>query len=135
MPKTTKDKIEAVLSAMAQAWNAGDATAYASQFTSDATYVSYQGHLLKGREAIKDVHQFLFDGPLKNTRLESTGDSDTSITLLRDDVALVVSGGGARLPDQKELDDRDSVQTMVLTCDDGHWLAAAFQNTRKQADR
>src|SRR5690606_41649472 len=106
-----------------------------SLFTSDATYVSYQVHLLKGREAIEDVHQFLFGCPLTNTRLASTGDSDTSITLLRDDVALVVSGGGARLADQKELGDRDSVQTVVLTCDDGHWLAAAFQNTRKQADR
>lgn len=129
------EQIEAVLSAMAQAWKAGDATAYASQFTPAATYVSYQGDLLQGREAIQDVHQFLFDGPLKGTRLESTSDSDTSITLLREDVALVVSGGGARLPDQRDLGERDSVQTMVLTREDGRWLAAAFQNTRKQTHR
>jgi len=135
MSQTASEQVHAVLTSMARAWNAGDATAYAAQFTPNATYVSFQGHVMQGRRAIRDVHRFLFDGPLKGTRLETSANADTSITFLRDDVALVVSGGGARLPEQDELGDRDSVQTMTLVRDNGTWLAAAFQNTRKQVDQ
>lgn len=135
MSETTNEKIMATLSAMTEAWNAGDGTAYAAQFTPAATYVSFQGDLLRGRDAIRDVHQFLFDGPLKGTRLERMDEEHTSITLLRDDVALVVSGGGARMPDQDGLEGRESIQTFILTCEDERWLAAAFQNTRKQGQR
>ncbi len=135
MSENAIEEVQTVLSAMAQAWNAGDAAAYASLFAPEATYVSYQGHLLRGRQAVEDVHRFLFDGPLRGTRLESGGDGDSSITFLRDDVALVVGTGGARLPDRTELGERDSVQTMVLVRENGRWLAAAFQNTRQQADR
>lgn len=129
--------LQGVLANLARAWNAGDGRAYAGLFTTTASYVSYDGHVLVGRQAIEEVHQFLFDGPLQGSQVISEGGDggtiDTS-ALLGENIAVVVSTGGIRLAGQSELGDRDSVQTLVLTCEDDRWLVAAFQNTRKQAD-
>lgn len=128
--------LQNVLAGLAHAWNAGDAHAYSEQFTSNASYVAYDGRLLQGRKAIEEVHQFLFAGPLQGSRMVSEGgDGGTidSTPLLGPDIAVVVSTGGIRLAGQSELGIRDSVQTLVLTREDDRWLVAAFQNTRKQA--
>ncbi len=60
--------IDTVLAELATAWDAGDAAAYAGLFTPDATYVVFDGTVLHGAEAIEDVHRWLFDGPLRNSR-------------------------------------------------------------------
>jgi uncharacterized protein (TIGR02246 family) len=39
------------LARIAAAWNAGDAGAYGAEFTADATYVVFNGELLRGRQA------------------------------------------------------------------------------------
>ena len=134
MSLPTQDAAQAVLAELARAWDIGDAAAYGRQFTEGATYVSFDGHLLSGRQAIEDVHRFLFDGPLRGSRMVSDrGESSTiqSTSLLGEDVAVVVSTGGIQLAGQTELGDRDSVQTVVLTRAGERWLVAAFQNTRK----
>lgn len=128
--------LQGVLADLAKAWNAGEARAYANLFTTTASYVSFDGHLLQGRQAIAKVHQFLFDGPLQGSQMVSDGgDGGTidSTPLLGDDIAVVVSTGGIRLAGQSEVGDRGSVQTLVLTRENDCWLVAAFQNTRKQA--
>lgn len=137
MSLSTQDAVRAVLANLAHAWNTGDAAAYGRQFTEDATYVSFDGHLLNGRQAIEDVHRFLFDGPLRGSRMVSeSGEGSTiqSTSLFGEDVAVAVSTGGIQLAGQTELGDRESVQTLVLTRSGERWLVAAFQNTRKSDD-
>ena len=137
MSVSTHDAPHAVLAALARAWDAGDAPAYAGQFTEGATYVTFDGRLLDGRQAIEDLHRFLFNGPLRDSRMVSEDGGSTTIrstSQLGEDVAVVVSTGGIQLAGQSELGDRDSVQTLVLTRSGEQWLVAAFQNTRKPGE-
>lgn len=119
------------LDRLADAWNAGDADAYGAEFCEDATYIVFNGDLLRGRGAIADVHRFLFDGPLRGSRMVGAQQEETALRFLRPDLAHLVTTG-AVLPDgQVEVTaDRRSVVSYVLVDEDGVWKVAAFQNTR-----
>ena len=122
--------ITATLSRIADAWNAGDGTAYGAEFTDDATYVTFAGDVLRGRRAIGETHQFLFDGPLRGSRMGEPG-AAAEIRMLTDDVAHVLIDGGVRLDGQAELPtDRASTVSFVLRRAGDRWEIAAFQNTR-----
>jgi len=128
---TENDPVTAVLTRLAAAWNAGDGTAYGAEFTEDATYVTFAGEVLRGRTAIAEVHQFLFDGPLRGSRMSGTGAGE--VRMVTDDVAyvLVDGAGGVRLAGQEELpDERVSTVSFLLRRDGDGWAVVAFQNTR-----
>lgn len=125
--------VTATLGRLAQAWNAGDATAYAAEFTPDATYVAFTGDVMQGRAAIEQVHRWLFDGPLRGSRMDWRPDRE-QVRMVHPGVAVVVTTGGVRPAGAAELtDDRVSVQTSVLVAGDAGWRVAAFQNTRRDA--
>jgi uncharacterized protein (TIGR02246 family) len=131
----SEPRVRETLDRVAAAWNAGDATAYGEEFTPDATYVVFNGTVLRGRQSIVDTHRWLFDGPLKGSQLgsPSTGDDGTSIRFLRPDVAHVITVGAVRPAGAAAVTaDRDSVPSYVLVEDDGRWRIAAFHNTRRQ---
>jgi uncharacterized protein (TIGR02246 family) len=133
---TENDQITAVLTRLAAAWNAGDGTAYGAEFTEDATYVTFAGEVLRGRAAIAEVHQFLFDGPLGGSRMSGPGAGE--VRTITDDVAhvLVDGAGGVRLEGQEELpEDRVGTVSFLLRRDRGGWAVAAFQNTRRSGGR
>jgi uncharacterized protein (TIGR02246 family) len=119
------------LTRLADAWNTGDADAYGFEFTEDATYVVFNGELLRGRTAITDVHRFLFEGPLRGSRMVAPEEGATTLRFLRPDLAHLVTEG-AVLPDgQADITaDRRSIVSYVLVDQDGIWKIAAFQNTR-----
>lgn len=130
--------IHDVLTRLANAWNAGDAIAFGAEFTADATYVTFDGHVLAGRDAIVDVHRWLFDGPLKGSRLgaPSTGDDGPAVRFLRPDVAHVLTVGAVRPADAEVVaSDRDSVPSYVLVDEGDAWRVTAFHNTRRAAPR
>jgi len=123
------------LARLAAAWNAGDVSGYAVQFTEDATYVAFNGEVMRGRAAIEDTHRFLFEGPLRYSRLTTGNDNVPAdeARFVRPGVALVLSGGGVQPAGEPELDpDRESVAYLVLVGDGGAWQIAAFHNTRRQ---
>src|SRR5690349_12788836 len=94
----------AVLAALARLTDDG--------FTADATYVTFDGHVLVGRDAIVDVHRWLFDGPLKGSTMtaSSSGDDAPAVRFLRPDVAHALTAGAVRPGDRAETTpDRDSV--------------------------
>jgi uncharacterized protein (TIGR02246 family) len=120
-------EINELLRGMTDAWNRGDAAAYAEAFTQDADYISWMGTRDTGRAAIEATHRFLFAGPLKGVKM--TGGDDASsldIRYLSPDVALVIADGGK--PEHAPV---ASVVTLTAVRTDGHWLFASFQNTRK----
>lgn len=93
--------ITATLNRIAEAWNAGDGSAYGAEFTDDATYVTFAGDVLRGRTAIAETHLFL------------------------------LVDGGVRLDGQEHLSgDRASTVSFVLRRAGERWEIAAFQNTR-----
>jgi uncharacterized protein (TIGR02246 family) len=116
---------------MADAWNSGDATAYANLFTEDADYVTFFGTNLPGRKAIEETHRFLFEGMLKGSKLIK-GDVQPKVRFLRPDIAVVVTGGGGSSLDGGNAitAGRESIQTYLLVKDDEGWQIASFQNTR-----
>jgi uncharacterized protein (TIGR02246 family) len=126
--------VRALMGRLADAWNDGDAHAFAQVFTEDADYITFFGLHTQGRTAIEEVHRPLFAGPLKGSRLTggSTGDDGVQIRFLRPDVALVVATGGSTLQGAAAPDpSRDSILTFVAVRDHGEWSFASFQNTRR----
>ena len=126
--------IQAVFDRLTAAWNGGDGAAYGALFTPDADYIDVTGTRTQGGDAIGRVHQFLFDGPFKGSRLGGTGNIAEAVQFLAPDVALVIGGGASRLAGQAEAPiDRQSINTTVLVKRDGAWRIRAFQNNRVQA--
>ena len=79
------------------AWNAGDATAYAAGFTQDATYVVFDGTILRGRREIEDSHRWLFDGPLSGSTVDfAAGGTGPEIRYVSPGVAHVHAVGEPR---------------------------------------
>src|SRR4051794_37830113 len=124
--------------ALQDTWNRGDAAGYASLFTDDADFVAWTGQYGQGRRAIEAGHRPLFDGPLAGSRMVLLGDDTESarpesLRFIRPDVAIMVTSGAVTLADQSATGpDHQSVQTFVLTKNDGRWRVAAFHNTRRQ---
>lgn len=128
-------EIRALLDALVEAWNAGDATAYARLFTEDADYVTFFGLHMTGRRAIEESHHALFTGPLKGSHIgfapASGQDGGARIRALGPGVALVVAKGGSALPGRQAPDPgRDSVITLTVVETAEGRRFASFQNTR-----
>jgi uncharacterized protein (TIGR02246 family) len=130
--------VEAALDRLSAAWNAGDAAAYAAGFTPDATYVVFDGTVLRGRGEIEDGHRWLFDGPLRGSTMGfASGDDGPQVRAVAPGVAHVLAAGGGVRPAGADTvpDDRRSVVSLVLVEDAGTWWIAAFQNTRDAGAR
>lgn len=107
------------------AWDAGDADAYAAQFTDDANYVIFAGLVSRGRSEIRADHVPVFEKWQRGSRMSM---KVLDARLLGDDVAVVLTEGGVgkrpRIP-------HDKVQTFVFVRQDDRWLCTAFQNTKR----
>ncbi|MEC3977237.1 SgcJ/EcaC family oxidoreductase [Amycolatopsis sp. H20-H5] len=130
MTTASTSEVLAVLAALPEAWNAGDAAAYGRLFTEDADYITFFGMNMPGRQAIEDGHRALFEGPLSGMKLVEAG-SPPRVRFLREDVAVVVAGGGSALDGRGVPGPgRESMLTYVLVRESGGWLIASFHNTR-----
>ncbi|MGH3566079.1 MAG: SgcJ/EcaC family oxidoreductase [Pseudonocardia sp.] len=122
------------LARLSDAWNAGDATAYGAEFTRDASYVAFNGQVMLGRTVIEDTHRWLFDGPLRGSRMTTTSDDalPAAVRFLRPDVAHVLTIGAVLPAGQSTVTaDRESVVSFVVTDEGDTWRVAAFHNTRR----
>ena len=113
------------LERMRQAWNAGNADAYAAEFAEDATYVIFTGALTVGRAAIRDDHVPLFTTWQKGSRLSMRV---LDVNRLRDDAVVVVTDGGIGKGTTVR---HNKMQTYVFVRQPDRWVCAAFQNTRR----
>lgn len=81
-----KTRLERLLLNLEQAWNRGDAEAYAAFFTEDAIYVSRGGAVWERREEIRRQLTLAFSGPLRYTILHFRA---WRIRFLTDKIAIV----------------------------------------------
>ncbi|WP_330233412.1 SgcJ/EcaC family oxidoreductase [Nocardia sp. NBC_00508] len=125
--RTDEDAIRQLLTQQAEAWNHGDAEAFAEVFTEDADYVTWVGSHFKGRAAIATSHMSLFEKYLKGTRLDG---EITQLRFLTPDVAVIHSKGAVLKGKQRRTRRNTKMQTTVAVRQDGRWLLAAFQNTK-----
>jgi uncharacterized protein (TIGR02246 family) len=127
---TDRAAIAAVLAELVNCWNRADGTGYGQLFTADADYIDVTGTHTQGGEAIGRLHQFLFDGPLKGSRLDGYQNAP-EVAFLAPDVALIISGGNSRLAAQAAAPpERASINTTILVRQDDTWRIRAFQNNR-----
>ncbi|MDR6549534.1 SgcJ/EcaC family oxidoreductase [Paenibacillus qinlingensis] len=124
-------EILAVFTALSKAWNDHDGQAFGACFTEDADYVTFNGQHLKGRQAISDVHQVLFDGILRGSSMVEGG--SLNIRFVTSDMAIAHAVGAIKLRWQKKAPkNRDSINTNVVIKEKGQWKIAAFHNCRIQ---
>jgi uncharacterized protein (TIGR02246 family) len=120
--------VRALYQPLMDGWNQGSGDAFAAVFTEGGDLVGFDGTHLKGRQEIAPFHQQLFDKWLKGSRLVG---QVKDVRLLHPDVALMHAVGGTVLRGKSEpVPERDSIQTLVATRQDGEWCLVAFLNTR-----
>ena len=120
--------VRALYQQLMDGWNQGSGEAFAAVFTEDGDLVAFDGTHFKGRQEIAPFHQQLFDKWLKGSRLVG---EVKDVRFLSPDVALMHAVGGTVMRGKSEpVPERDSIQTLVATRQEGEWRLAAFQNTR-----
>jgi uncharacterized protein (TIGR02246 family) len=120
--------VRALYQQLMDGWTQGSGDAFAAVFTEDGDLIGFDGTHFKGRQEIAPFHQRLFDKWLKGSRLVG---QVKDVRFLSPDVALMHAVGGTVLRGKSEpVPERDSIQTLVATRQDGEWRLAAFQNTR-----
>lgn len=117
--------VDDALGRIRAAWDAGDADAYAAEFTDDASYVIFAGIASLGRDAIRAAHVPVFQKWQRGTRMAMRV---IDVRFTGRDTAVVVTEGGIGKGARVAL---DKVQTFVLVREGELWRCAAFQNTRK----
>lgn len=117
--------IQQALDRISAAWGAGDADAYAAQFTDDANYVIFAGLISRGRDEIRADHVPVFEKWQRGTRMSM---KVLDVRLLGDDAAVVLTEGGIG---KRPPIAHDKVQTFVFVREGERWLCAAFQNTKR----
>ena len=108
-------------------WNTKSGALFAKPFAEDADYVVINGMYLKGRAAIEQAHQQIFDTIFKNTTVSL---SVKQIRFLRPDVAVVHVAGHKDAPENERELVSDALLTLVMTKEKQGWKIAAFQNTQ-----
>jgi uncharacterized protein (TIGR02246 family) len=122
--------IRVVVQSVADAWTAGDGKKFGEPFAEHADYIVVNGLLLKGREAIAQSHQRIFDTIFKNTKLKL---EIRQIRFVRSDVAVVHTGGNIVSKNEAFPAAHAAFPTFVLSKDRGKWQIIAFQNTANAA--
>jgi uncharacterized protein (TIGR02246 family) len=120
--------IKDVIATMIDAWNRGDAAAFAAPFAADADFIAFEGTHLKGREEIREFHQPLFDTALHGTRLEG---GVKFVRFINPRLAVMHAWGTTTLAGQTNASpSRDSMQLFVMTRHNGGWQCDAMLNAR-----
>ncbi|HWS90418.1 MAG TPA: SgcJ/EcaC family oxidoreductase [Pyrinomonadaceae bacterium] len=117
---------------MEAGWNAKSGAQFARPFADDADYVVINGTYIKGREAIAQAHQGIFDTIYRESTLSL---SVKQVRMLRPDVAVVHANATNKVPNGAETRTMEAIITLVMTKEAGAWKIAAFQNTQVAARR
>lgn len=129
----SKEEIEAIellFIQTAKAWNEGNSRRYASFFSEDCDYVTFDGRHVRGNAGNEAFHDKLFTGFLKGSKLVGR---IKAIRFINPDVAIVHQTGGVQLRFQKQFPKtRLSINTNVLVREQGIWKISAFHNCRIQ---
>jgi uncharacterized protein (TIGR02246 family) len=128
MPETVRREIEALLAGLADSWARGDAKAYGELFSEDAQYVEAPGRRVRGRAAIAQSHQHIFDTFFRHTRI--SGRTPAVIRQVVPEVVLIESSGAVLFAgeDEKRVPP-NGIMTMVAKRGEQGWRIVSFQNT------
>ena len=131
------EAIDQILGELAEAWNAGDARAYAARFCPDVTFTNSDGTVDLGRDEVVRHAEEAFQGVLAGTKLSL---AVRKLRLVRPDVAVAdldlrISGVPAP-PSAAGNGPGGDVRTslmLVLVAENDHWLITAQHNVLQSA--
>lgn len=115
-----------IINRMQEGWNSGSGKVFAEPFADDADYVVVDGRRIKGRNAIEAGHQHIFDTKYKGSHLSP---SVQSVRFLSDTVAIAHIEWHLKLGEGAAPHATRSMNSIVLTKQDGKWVIDAFHNT------
>ncbi len=115
---------------MEAGWNAKSGAQFARPFAADADYVVINGAYIKGREAIEQSHQRIFDTIYRESTISL---SVKQVRMLRPDVAVVHVAGSNKYARDGETHTTEAIITLLMTKESGAWKIAAFQNTEMKS--
>jgi uncharacterized protein (TIGR02246 family) len=123
MPDQNDERpVQALLSEIEKAWNAGDLKAYAALYSNDAGYITRAGILLTGRSEIEQQHARALAGSLSGTRLQLTCRRTRflapGVAVVHVDVELIQPAGTTQ-----------AITTFVLAQEDEGWRIRAAHTT------
>jgi uncharacterized protein (TIGR02246 family) len=114
---------------MIVAWNIGSGADFARSFSEQADFIAFEGTHLKGRAAIQEFHQKLFDTELRGTRLEG---GVSFVRFLGPALAVMHSWVTTTLAGQTNASSsRDSMQLFVAVKVGEQWHFEAMLNARR----
>jgi uncharacterized protein (TIGR02246 family) len=132
MSENADRQVREVLEQVYAAWDAADADAFVESYAESAT-ATLPGLYLSGRQAIHGTMATLFAGDLKGSRAVY---EVREIRFVTGDVAIVASKGAVVFAGQAEPDAASrTLDTWVLSRQDGTWRAEAFHNCPEQVNR
>jgi uncharacterized protein (TIGR02246 family) len=118
--------IKGILESHYQAWDAGDADAFVTDYAEDATVIM-PGIYRRSRE---EVRRSMADGFASFLKDSMAIDKLESIRFLGENAAVAVSETGVRFPGETEIPaERMVYATWVLEKRDGTWRLAAYHNS------
>lgn len=124
----TKDEaaIRANVEQMMKGWNMKSGAEFAKPFAEDSDYVVINGLHIKGRAAVAQGHQQIFDTIYKDSNVTLVVEQ---IRFLRLDVAVVHVQTTLKVKQADSTVEASGRITMVMTKANDKWEIDAFQNT------
>ncbi len=123
-----------IVAAMADAWNAHDAHAFAAIFAWNSDFTNVFGMSAHGREEIERFHRPLFETMFKESRLAAIR---TQARQIRPDVAAVDlhwEMSGARDPSGNQWPSRRGLMNLLITREQEGWAIMVMHNMELPSD-
>jgi uncharacterized protein (TIGR02246 family) len=126
MSEDVQEASRSIVSQLEQAWNNADGEAFGVPFTDDARFVDIRGEYHRGKNAIAEGHQAIFDSIYKGSMLSY---ELFDLNPLSDTTAVANVRAVLRVPAGPLAGEQRSVSTLFLVLNDETWRVASFHNT------
>ena len=124
-------RIRDMVKTLETGWAKKDGNLFASPFAENADYVIINGSYIKGKAAIAEGHQRIFDTFYKETNIKT---EVQGIRYLRNDIAVVhVTSHLTGISNGQKLDGKGMITLTMVKSANG-WQVEAFQNTPQAAN-
>jgi uncharacterized protein (TIGR02246 family) len=124
-----QDEVSELYRRLIKGWNANDADAMAAPIAADGLVIGYDGSQMFGREEVaRQLGQIFADHKTATyvAKVRSVMPLGSDAALLHAVVGMVPPGGSELIPD------RNAIQTVVASRQNGEWRVSLFQTTPAQ---
>ena len=131
--EAVNEAVDQLLGEIAEAWNAGDARAYAARYCPDGTFTNTNGTIDMGRDEVVRTAEEAFQGVLAGTKVSL---AVRKLRLIRPDVAVAdldTRVSGMQVAGNGPGGEVRISQMLVLVKQDDRWCITAQHNAMQSA--